>query len=224
MTPDVRPLHVARGHLFAEIEGGLFLLDTGAPLSFGTRSSLVLDGHTFALAGEFMGLSAGDITRFVGVPTAGLIGVDVLNALDTLLDAPAGTVTFSTGELPCEGGSVPLELLLGLPIVSATIAGSAYELVFDTGAQISYLESDALATFPPAGRFRDFHPFYGGFDTETYDVEGRLGGAGFCTRCGCLPEALAGPVRLAGLDGILGNDLALDRRLGYFPRRTALVV
>jgi hypothetical protein len=224
MTRDVRPLHVARGHFFAEIEGALFLIDTGAPFSFGTRGSLVLDGHAFDLDDEFMGLSADEIARFVGVPTAGLIGVDILGALDTVLDAPAGTVTFSTGELPCAGEPVPLELLLGLPIVSAAIAGSTYRLVFDTGAQISYLESDALATFPPAGSFRDFHPFYGAFDTDTYSMEGRLGAAGFRTRCGRLPETLAAPVRLAGLDGILGNELALDRRLGYFPRRPALVV
>jgi hypothetical protein len=40
---------------------------------------------------------------------------------------------------------------MGIPIVTAQIGGRAHRMFFDTGAQISYLQSDALKTFPAAG-------------------------------------------------------------------------
>ena len=66
---------------------------------------------------------------------------------------------------------------MGIPIVTAQIGGRAYRMFFDTGAQISYLQSDALKTFPAAGT-----------------------------------------------EGIDGNAILEKRSVGYFPRRSVVML
>jgi len=45
-----------------------------------------------------------------------------------------------------------------IPIIPVTIAGEAFRLFFNTGAQVSYLQDDLLDTFPSAGVMQDFYP------------------------------------------------------------------
>ena len=66
---------------------------------------------------------------------------------------------------------------MGIPIVTAEIGGRANRMFFDTGAQISYLQSDALKTLPAAVT-----------------------------------------------EGIVGNAILEKRSVGYFPRRSVMML
>ncbi len=46
------PLHLRNGHLFLETAGALWLLDTGAPTSFGLP--LTLAGQQFRLSSSYL--------------------------------------------------------------------------------------------------------------------------------------------------------------------------
>lgn len=218
------PLRFTAGHLFLEIDGRLWLLDTGSPASFGSEPSLALDGESFRLDPSALGLDAASLSTFVSVDCAGLLGGDVLSRFDLVLDVPGGTARVSRDELDHAGAEVPLDFLIDIPIVEASVRGARRRFFFDTGAQVSYLEGPALATFPPAGPFADFYPGVGAFATETFTVDFEVGGLPFPLRTGSLPGLLALTLPLGRCAGILGNALLADRAVGYFPRRRRLVL
>lgn len=218
------PLQLRDGHLFVESGGELWLLDTGAPSSFGTTASLSIAGEQFTLGNSYHGLTAGTLSSFVGVQCAGLLGADVLGRFDFIFNAASGTLSLSTGELKHRGQSVRLDDFMGIPILTAQIAGTEYRMFFDTGAQISYFQSESLWDFPAAGSVTDFYPGIGQFQTDTYQVEVALGGVPFTLRCGALTGLLSATLEMAGTQGIVGNQILCNRTVGYFPRRRLLVL
>jgi hypothetical protein len=212
------------GHVFVELGGELWLLDTGAPTSFGTSRSLSIAGERFSLGTSYLGLTAGTLSQFVGVPCAGLLGADVLGRFDHILDAVGGTLSISTGEFSHSGQGVRLDDFMGIPIVSARVGSSDYRMFFDTGAQISYFQDNSLTEFPPAGSVTDFYPGVGQFQTDTHDVPLSLGGIAFTLRCGTLPDSLGMTLMMASTKGIVGNAILTNRTVGYFPRRRLMVL
>lgn len=50
------PLRMNHDHYFLELDGGLWLMDTGAPQSFGCKPSLELAGESFDIQENYMGL------------------------------------------------------------------------------------------------------------------------------------------------------------------------
>jgi hypothetical protein len=222
------PLQLRDGHLFIDLGGDLggqlWLLDTGAPTSFGASRSLAIAGERFELDADYLGLTPESLSQFIGVPCVGLLGADVLGRFDHIFDTAAGKLTLSTAELSHTGQQVRLDEVMGIPIVTAQIGGRAYRMFFDTGAQISYLQSDALKTFPAAGSVTDFYPGVGEFETDTHDVQVSLEGVPFTLRCGTLPGLLGMSLAMAGTEGIVGNAILSERIVGYFPRRGVMVL
>jgi len=218
------PLQLRDGHLFVELGGELWLLDTGAPSSFGTSRSLTIAGEQVSLGTNYLDLTAATLSQFVGVPCAGLLGADALGRFDHLFDSTTGRLTVSTAELSHSGQTVPLGEFMGIPIVTARVGGRLYRMFFDTGAQISYFQDDSLTAFPSAGTVTDFYPGIGVFKTDTYDVPISLDGVSFTLRCGTLPGLLAMTLMMASTDGIVGNAILSNRTVGYFPRRRKMVL
>ena len=201
----------------------MWLLDTGAPASFGNERAVTIAGERFPVSGGHLGLTTETLSRFVAVECTGLLGADVLGHLDFVFDVPNQRIAISTGELECSGTAIDLDEYMGIPIAPVRIRGTDYRMFFDTGAQLSFFEHESLASFPVAGRVADFYPGLGQFETETHDVSVTLGGLDLTLRCGALPEGLGATLMMAGTNGIIGNQLLGDRRVGYFPRRHALV-
>lgn len=139
------PLIFKDGHLFVELNGALWLYDSGAPTSFGAGASIGLAGEQFRVAKSYFGLTEATLSGFVGVQCAGLLGADVLGHFDHLLDAAGGTLTISATELQHGGRAVRLSEFMGIPILTARIAGDEYRMFFDTGAQISYFQEASLS-------------------------------------------------------------------------------
>jgi hypothetical protein len=113
---------------------------------------------------------------------------------------------------------------MGIPIVTARIAGTDYRMFFDTGAQISYFDDDALTDFPFGGSVTDFYPGVGQFQTETHMVPIMLGSVAFALRCGTLPGTLRTTLMISDTKGIVGNQILHNRVIGYFPRRRTLAL
>lgn len=216
------PLQLRNGHVFAELDSELWLLDTGAPTSFGISQSLSVAGEQFSLGTSYLGLTAATLSQFVSVPCAGLLGADVLGQFDLIFDTAGGRLSVSTAELSHRGQSVRLNEFMGIPIVTARVGSSDYRMFFDTGAQISYFQDDLLADFPSAGSVTDFYPGVGQFQTDTHQVPVSLGGVSFTLRCGTLPGLLGLTLMMADTKGIIGNTILHDRVLAYFPRRRML--
>jgi len=218
------PLQSLDGHLFVELDDRRFLIDTGAPSSFEAGESVTLAGITFPLPAAQMGLDAETISSLVGQSVSGLLGADIINAFDVLLDVRSGQITFATDPIPLEGEAVATDEFMGIPIVEAEIRGVSRRMFFDTGAQLSYLQHETVATYPSRGVVADVHPGFGRFETETYAVDLVVGTIPFTLRCGVLPGLLGMTLTMARTEGIIGNDILLDRVVGYFPKRHQLVL
>jgi hypothetical protein len=218
------PLHFRDGHLFLESADALWLFDTGARASFGSEPAVTIAGEQFCVGSSYLGLTAVTLSRLVAVECIGLLGADVLGRFDFVLDAPNGRATISSGRLEHLGTPIDLDEFMGVPIVSARVRDIDYRMFFDTGAQISYLQDDCLASFRAAGTVADFYPGFGQFQTETHDLDITLGEVAFTLRCGMLPDPLGATLMLAQTVGIIGNQVVSDRVVGYFPRRRSLVL
>lgn len=218
------PLSFIDGHLFVRVEGADWLVDTGAPASFGEPSELKIGDRTFQVADSYMGLNPATLSKYVGHPTAGIIGADVLGTFDTLFDVPGGTVSFSEQPMELAGEEIETRLFMGIPTVEVAIAGKSHRMVFDTGAKLSYLQDDALTSFPSAGMATDFYPGLGQFQTETFRVDADLGASTFTLRCGRLPELLGMALMMTGAVGIVGNEVLIDLRVGLLNRMNRLII
>ena len=216
------PIEFRNGHLFAEFPAGRWLIDTGAPSSFGEPESISIEGDVFRVADNYLGLTAAELSRHVGVDCVGLIGTDILNNYDQLIDIPGGLITTTTDELPSFGSSLELSQYQGIPIITVQIAGVNRRMYFDTGAKISYYQDDDIEQFPQAGELTDFYPGFGEFQTVTYQVQMSLGNKDFTIRCGRLPDLLGAMLAMGGTSGIIGNQIMEDKIVGYFPRRKTL--
>ena len=212
------------GHLFLHDGERRYLLDTGAPQSFGEHATLTLDGQRFAVQEEFMGLTAGVLSDLVAQRTDGLLGADVLNQLDLRFDVAGGVVELSRAPLEATGESVPLRFAMGVPIVRASMGGESASLFFDTGAQLSYWQASELQGFEPAGQMSDFYPGFGTFETDTFSVPVSLGARTMVVRCGQLPAMLGMSLMVVGCSGIIGNEVLQTGTAYYLARRSQLVL
>jgi len=214
------------GHLFAEIGGRKFVLDTGSPMSMAAVPGLDFRGRELRLPGNVVGLTSAQLSEFVGTEVHGLLGTDVLNEQDLLFDFERGKLAVLNAPLPLEGEAIPFKPVMGVPLVEASVDGQAYGFFFDTGARISYFqEEDVLEKGPKIGRDEDFYPGFGRFSTETYRLEVQLGSRVFSLVTGILPAMLGLSLGMAGADGILGNEVLQGlKRLAYMPGRSRIVL
>lgn len=218
------PLEFRNGHLFIDLSGRRWLLDTGAPESFGEGGGIEVAGKNLDLTTNHLGFDAKALSSCVGVACAGLIGADILGHFDHIIDVSGGKLTMSRGHLSHDGILVPLSQFMGIPILTVKLDAIEFRMFFDTGAQISYLQDDATSRYPHAGYVSDFFPGYGQFQTETREIPFQISNQSFLIRCGRLPTLLGMTLSMAKVQGILGNAILTDRVVGYFPRRNMLTI
>ena len=224
MPSITHPLRFKKNHLFVEIGGALWVYDTGADSSFGDRR-VSLFGPAEEIQSLYAGqFSAADISGFLGETVAGIIGADIINRYDHIIDLENNVLTVSDGNLSSSGTVQQLDFFMGVPMLSAKVGNKSCKLFFDTGAQISYFQGEAPLNAPDAGILKDFFPMIGGFETPTKMIPIDLSGIRHTIRFGKLPGMMGMALQMAGVSSILGNEVMRNRITGYFPRRNELVL
>jgi hypothetical protein len=220
------PLLLRGGLMFVEHEGS-WLIDTGSPVSLSRGGELCLDGVQCDLQSNLMGFAAEDLSGIVGFEVTGLIGNDAISRFDWIFDLPNQTVSVSRDELHLDGSRLPVETFLTVPLLQTTVSGQAVRALLDTGAELSYFPPSVLDGLAPEGNFRDFHPFLGWFDTELRKVHAVIANHDFVLRAGVIGDnvgLLGLTLSVANANGLIGNQIFHDRRVGYFPRRGTLIL
>ena len=193
-----------------DCHGMRVLLHTGSPRSVG-HAPIAIAGEVYPLQPAFDGLSIDDIAPYVGGRLDALVGTDLLQRYQWLLDLSRGQVVFCHGELPFDGVALRVPLVSGVPCADVVVHGRQGRAVLDTGARISYM-LPGLFQHPRVGREQDFHPAVGRFETDVYVVDVEFAGLRFRGRFGVLPDALHALLAAAGAEWVVGTEL-----LAQFP-------
>ena len=178
---------------------------TGTPTSFG-RAPLRILGQQYRLPAELAGVTAESIGRHLGTTIDAVIGGDLLQQFECLIDLGRGKVVFSHGSLGCDGVSLRTPLHLDVPTAEVRI-GARHGIAFlDTGARLSYMDPAAV-TGRPVGREKDFLPMFGEFETDVYEADIELAGLQFRARFGVLPALLQQAMAALGGQWVIGSEL-----------------
>ncbi len=203
------PLRSEKGLLFAIIDGKRALLDTGAPTTFGHSDDLEICGNNHPVHDNYIGRTAYELTRTVGIEIDFLLGTDILSAYFVTLDLESSTITFDTEHLIDTAGEViSTRDVAGIPIIELEVEGVVRSLFFDTGATLSYIDRSITSRHQSCGEVEDFYPELGYFKTLTYSLPYQFGRHEIDERFGNLPDELEGLMEMGGgVSGVLGNSL-----------------
>ena len=217
------PMHKKNGHIIMTVNGADWLIDTGAPVSFGDSTLLLVDSE-FPVVRNYLGLNAESLSQSVGVKLEGLIGADVLNGFYLLFDLPGKEIVFSKESLALIGDTIEMDEFMGIPIIPLELNGEATKAFFDTGAQVSYCPQSQIERFPFIEVFKDFYPGLGEFETFLHLVDFTIGKTSYSLRCGVLPQALEAVLMFSDTECIIGNEIMDNRIIGYFPLSKEIIV
>jgi hypothetical protein len=241
------PLHYLHQHLFIEIDNRYWLIDTGSPSSFGDIDQITLYKLDFSIKRENRGLNAEKLSEMVGIKCAGLIGTDILNQFDLIFDLYQGKLLITLDEIDpvniseklkfiettiddikLDGICLTINDFSGVPILTVNVGElgtTEYRMFFDTGAQISYFQHDSISDFPQNGSITDFYHGFGKFTTDVYEIPIRFTESDWYTiKFGKLPDLLEMSLLNTSVNGIIGNEIMINKAVGYFPRRKIMVI
>lgn len=213
---------LVNGHIIVVDRDERYLLDTGAPASISSVSPLELAGLSTPAVDQYLGITLDSLSKNVGSTLDGMIGVDILNQFDVLIDPVASKITFSTDTINLDAEPVSIENFLGIPIIVASIDEKPIKLFLDTGAKISYLSTGITDSLEPSGMVEDFYPDYGTFSTSTYQLNLKVGNEIFNLCFGNLPELLEMTLLSANVQGILGTEVLTTHKMLYAPRKSQI--
>lgn len=220
-------------HLFMHTPHSKWLVDTGAPKSISPSKSLSLsqDGYqrVFEVQSTYTGLTIANLTALVEVEFDGLLGTDILNEFDILWDITSATMLLTETELDSAsigmvGHTLQIGNIMGVPTLEAKLSGQSQTMFFDTGAPYSYLLEHPENVPQETREVEDFLPGFGTFTTKLSQIHFEIDQISYSLQTGELPTLIGMSLSLAGSDGIIGNEIMTDRRIGYFPRRRAMLI
>jgi|GEM_PF-432015 len=202
----------AQKQRFISIESaaGHYILDTGSPVSLGLVPEVEICGKEYPLTADNPIIS--ELRKHLGGDVAGIIGMDILNKHDIgfIYDKVSEKIKFKFGGLsdtkPEDGEEIKLETTIGIPILSAVLAGGMHKFFLDTGAEVSYVRPDFIQGAQSCGHRKDFYPAVGAFDVDLYSMDFEISGVGFTLEAGTLPGVL-NMLLPVDIDGIIGMDL-----------------
>jgi len=218
------PCFFVNGHIWAEIGNDRVLIDSGAPLSIGHNPSFNLGSQRFPLQKDFMGFDVDDFSRLTGMRISVVLGADILNAFDYVIDLKNEELLISTDSIDFRGNILKSDYFQGVPIISAKIDKRNVKLFFDTGAKLSYIKSSIAPDYPVVGQDTDFYPGFGEFQVETHKVPLLVAGHSLHQEMGILPQTLEMTLMATGIDGILGTTIFDRFKVCFSARRKQIII
>jgi hypothetical protein len=195
-----------KGHLVFDVQGHKVVLDTGSPVSIGTRVIRFM-GRSTMFKADYLGVNTEYLSRVIGMHIHFLLGMDVLHNLSFQIDSRKGEVNFSYGARGGGKTQFPLGNVLNVPTAIMNVAGNPRKIIIDTSAKLSYLRKSVLAGLEKVDTEKDFYPGIGDFETDVFLVPLEIGGKITTLRCGVLPPVLEMTLLSTQTDGILGTEL-----------------
>tara|TARA_B100001250_G_scaffold11370_1_gene9878 strand:+ start:14122 stop:14814 length:693 start_codon:yes stop_codon:yes gene_type:complete len=188
------------------------LLDTGSPISISNHSSISVFSKTINPHRNIMGhTSINDINQSIrNANIDALIGADILNKISLSISLSNKLMELKPVINHNQYDSFPLSTFMGIPMIVATINGKEAKLFLDTGAKISYLNSNSIQVKNIIRVAEDFYPGFGNFETNIYQHQIKLFNQIKKYDFGTLPESLETSLSMLGTNGIIGNNILMN--------------
>lgn len=199
-------LDVFDHHLIINVGQLHVLIDTGSPVTLSNNGIFEFMGKQFPAQKSIAGKSIDDISGQVGRCVDVLLGMDVLKNFVLRIDLDKNTILFSDVDAP-EEDSIPMTVRMGIPTINMTVDGGSYTFILDTGAKISYIESNITHCDTPIATLNDFNPLLGDFTTPIYAKDVKIGTKTFTCQFGNLPFMAEKALSVSGFNGIIGYDI-----------------
>jgi hypothetical protein len=211
---STRPVVIRKGHIL--LRGGhgrLALLDTGSPVSIGRGAEYCVAGQVFNPSDAMQSVldAAG---MHIGRRVEWLLGHDFFADNRVVIDWPARKAHILGRNNPQPHGlAIPIDLVMGVPVVTGRSSRGRVRAVIDSGASLSYVPADVVQGLTPIGKRSDFYPGFGEFETDVWRVRAEIGGRRLTISAGILPPMLQVMFgMILGADGwIVGSDFFRNR-------------
>ena len=194
-------------HLILLSNDNRFLIDTGSPTTIAKSTEIDIFNSKYKVSQKYLGLEIDKLSELVGTDLDGLIGgnilknhvfhIDFKNKSFSILDSIPDNIDF-----------VDIDFYMNIPIININLDNQSVRAFLDTGAKISYLNSEYVQDSNSIGDKEDFYPSVGVFKTSIYnksimfphDKQLNL-------TFGSLPESLEQALSFGGTKAIIGNDI-----------------
>lgn len=196
-----------------------YLLDTGSPMTFCENECVKLFGKVFPASKPFFGSNLQEINDFIGLELEALIGCDILNQFDIVFREKEGKVVFYTEFSITNEERVDIHIIGGVPCFRVEVNSQTINVIFDTGAKISYINENYVSKLTPKKTLQDFNPIFGSFETNIYEIPIKIAKHTLVIDAGVLPKSIENQIRSINCYGIFGPDIFFSFTVGYCPRR-----
>lgn len=200
------PIKLINDHIIIDNEQRL-VFDTGSPLSF-HKSGTISIGERIEVSTSVPGITNNYLSEKIGCDVYGLIGMDIISKIPTLISVKDGFVFFND-DAKYYDRFVRCHNNTGLLCVNLKINGRIARMIVDSGAKVSYINSDYVAGMEAEDCAYDYSPYIGDFQTSLYNCKTELLVCGITYEqpYGTPPPLLAALLGQYGVDGIIGIEL-----------------
>ncbi len=218
------PLFASNGLLLTQIGADRYLIDSGWPASISAGSSIQIGSRRFDVWSRLGTVDAAEVSRKVGEPVAGILGADILSQFDVLMDVRRGILALDENTMPWPGKVIPADFRSGVPVLSVVIGGAPARLVLGTGTKHSFLKEKLAAHGDPVGKAVETLLGLADVEMDLRQVVILLGGASLAVRAGSPLPTLECLRVVPDLDGTLGAEFVLSKRVAFSARQGIVMV
>ena len=194
-------------HLIIELDGNSLLLDTGAPYTIANKGVIKFCNSNDPAAKNMTGVTITNISDLLKRKIDVLLGNDVLSLYHIRISRSVNTVNVNREIIDDVGITIPFEFLMGVPVIELKVENKMKKFFFDTGAQLSYVNKEAVVNHQMLGVKKDFYPLIGEYETNFYELDAEIARNDHKMQFGVLPELIGMTLTIAGVDGIIGTEL-----------------
>lgn len=199
-------LNFIKGCPFINDGQGLFLIDTGAPISISKTKKINFSGTVYPCPASYSIMNTDVLDEWFDTTITGVLGMNILSQSSIAIDYKEKVlVTDYTGPLGTEAGEL---CGLYLSIHRFTLDGTTSPIVLDTGAHISYLRPEYFEGHEVKDTIYDVTWGEPGtrIRTNLYDVECDFLNKKWTMRCGEIPPRYQMHIQSTPLAGVAGKD------------------
>tara|TARA_Y100001970_G_scaffold34113_1_gene42317 strand:+ start:180 stop:944 length:765 start_codon:yes stop_codon:yes gene_type:complete len=224
------PIEIFDNHIFLIDKDKRFLIDTGSPSTISNGSSIEIFNEVYETEETYHGANIEKLSDFVGCSFDALIGHNILKnyifQIDRSADMDEEAVYLADVEgIDLDSGfrkwdSLPENREMwgigedfitadfrGIPTIDISVNKKTIASWLDTGAKISYINSNYVKGLTPVDYKKDFFPGYGEFEAPIYSLPMIFSKKEILFEFGVLPDLLERSMLSGRTKAIVGADI-----------------